>query len=154
MPDALSPRDHAERVALFRAELIGALARREFDHGELAAALRALAAEPYRPPGSATTRHFGASTLERWFYAYREGGLAALRPSPRSDRGRARDLTPEQRELLLDIRREHPTASVPLIIVHTGEDPNWRTRPSILDQLRGWRAAPAAKKKLSSKMHA
>jgi len=99
MPDALTPRDHAERVALFRAEIIGALARREFDHGDLAAAMRALAAEPYRPPGSASTRRFGASTLERWFYAYRQGGLAALRPSPRSDRGRGRDLTPAQREL-------------------------------------------------------
>ena len=40
------------------------------------------------------------------------------------------------------------------LIVHTGEDPNWRTRPSILDQLRGWHAAPAAKQKLSSRMHA
>jgi hypothetical protein len=39
------------------------------------------------------------------------------------------------------------------IIVHTGEDPSWRTRPSILDQLRGWCAAPAAKKKLSSRTH-
>lgn len=37
------------------------------------------------------------------------------------------------------------------LIIHTGEDPNWRARPSILDQLRGWPAAPAAKKKLSSK---
>jgi len=54
--------------------------------------------------------------LERWFYAYRDGGLAALRPAPRADRGRAQELTPEQRELLLDIRREHPTASVPLIL--------------------------------------
>lgn len=42
---------------------------------------------------------------------------------------------------------------IAVIIVHTGEDPNWRTRPSILDQLRGWRAAPATKKKLSSRMH-
>ena len=39
------------------------------------------------------------------------------------------------------------------IIVYVGEDPNWRTRPSILDQLRGWHAAPAAKKRLSSRMH-
>jgi DDE family transposase len=39
------------------------------------------------------------------------------------------------------------------IIVHASEDPNWRTRPSILDQLRGWCAVPAAKKKLSSRMH-
>src|SRR5438132_413792 len=84
MPDALTPRDHAERVALFRAELIGALARREFDHGELAAALRALAAEPYRPPGSATTRHFGASMLERWSMPTARGA------SPRCARRRAR----------------------------------------------------------------
>ena len=40
------------------------------------------------------------------------------------------------------------------IIVHTGEDPNWRARPSVLDQLRGWSPAPAAKRKLSSRMHA
>ena len=116
MSDALTPRDHAERVALFRAELVGALARRTFEHGELMAALRALAAIAYRPPGSATTRHLAVSTLERWLYRYRRGGLAALRPRPRSDRGRARALTSELRTLLLDVRREHPTASVPLIL--------------------------------------
>ena len=116
MPTLLTPRDHAEAVALFRAQIIGALTRRDLDRGELAAALRALAAERYRPLGSATTRQFGASTLERWFYAYRSGGLAALRPRPRSDRGRARDLTAEQRDLLLEIRRAHPTASAALIL--------------------------------------
>jgi transposase InsO family protein len=42
--------------------------------------------------------------------------LAALKPGARSDRGRGRELTSEQRELLLDIRREHPGASVPLIL--------------------------------------
>jgi hypothetical protein len=36
------------------------------------------------------------------------------------------------------------------IIIHTGEDPNWRSRPSILDQLRGWTVASTPKKKLSS----
>jgi transposase InsO family protein len=56
------------------------------------------------------------STYERWYYAYLAGGLAALRPDARSDRGRGRALTPELRELLLDIRREHPTASAPLIL--------------------------------------
>ena len=114
--ESLRPRDHAEAVALFRAEVIGALARREFDHGELAAAIRALAAERYRPPGSATARQISVPTLERWLYAYKGGGLVALLPAPRSDRGRARQLTPALRELLLEIRREHPTASVPLIL--------------------------------------
>ena len=78
---------------------------------------RAARAGPSATGRPATTLPcFGVSTLERWFYAYRRGGLDALRPAPRSDRGRARELTPEQRELLLDIRREHPTASVPLIL--------------------------------------
>ncbi|HEU0031715.1 MAG TPA: DDE-type integrase/transposase/recombinase [Kofleriaceae bacterium] len=114
--DPLRPSDHAEAVALFRAEIIGALSRRELTRGELAAAIRALSKNKYRPPGCKVSKQFGISTLERWLYAYRRGGLEALRPSPRSDRGRARDLTPEQRDLLLEIRREHPTASVPLVI--------------------------------------
>lgn len=116
MPDALIPRDHSESVALFRAELVGALARRELTRGELAAALRELAAVPYRPPGRKATRRFGVSTFERWYYGYRAGGLAALRPDARSDRGRGRALTAEARELLLEIRREYPTASAPLIL--------------------------------------
>lgn len=113
---SLQPRDHAEVVALFRASIVGAIVQREMSRGELALALRTVAACKYRPPGSRVSKQFSLATLERWFYAYRRGGLDALRPSPRSDRGRARDLTAEQRQLLLDIRREHPTASVPLIL--------------------------------------
>ena len=114
--DLLRPHDHAEAVALFRAEVIGALARRELSRGELAAEIRKLAKLRFRPPGRRATKVYGESTLQRWLYAYRRGGLAALRPGARSDRGRGRELTPEQRELLLDIRREHPGASVPLIL--------------------------------------
>lgn len=114
--DPLQPHDHAEELALFRASIVGALVRRDLPRGELAVALRELAACRYRPPGRQASKQYGSSTLERWYYAYRSGGLAALRPAPRSDRGRARELTPEQRALLLDIRREHPAASVPLIL--------------------------------------
>jgi len=114
--DSLVPKDHAEAVALFRSEVIGALSRRELDHGELHAALVGLSKQRFRPPGSEHTRRFSVPTLERWYYRYRAGGLAALRPRPRSDQGRARELTDEQRELVCDIRREHPSASVPLIL--------------------------------------
>jgi transposase InsO family protein len=114
--DPLRPRDHAEAVALFRAEVIGGLARRELSRGELAAALRDLAKLRFRPPGSDVTKRIAASTLERWYYRYRRGGLAALRPAPRSDRGRARALTAAQRTLVVEIRREHPMASAPLIL--------------------------------------
>jgi transposase InsO family protein len=114
--DLLRPRDHAEEVALFRAEIVGALVRRELSRGELAAEIAKLAEVRYRPPGRRATKCYGVSTIERWFYAYKRDGLDGLKPDARSDRGRARELTAEQRALLLDIRREHPGASVPLIL--------------------------------------
>jgi transposase InsO family protein len=107
--------DHAEAVALFRAQIIGPLSRRELDHGELAAELRVLSKLRFRPPRAVATRRFSVPTLERWLYRYKKGGLEALRPARRCDAGRAQGLCPELRELLADIRREHPSASVPLI---------------------------------------
>lgn len=114
----LTPRDHAEAVALFRAEVVGALVHRELERGDLQAALRELSKQKFRPPRlhGHGPRTFSVPTLERWYYAYREGGLEALRPQPRSDRGRALELTAEQRSLLLAIREEHPRASVPMIL--------------------------------------
>jgi putative transposase len=114
--DKLKPKDHAEAVALFRSEIIGQLTRRDLDHGELRHELRKLSKQRFRPPGSKRTRRYAASTLERWYYHYKQGGLTALQPRRRSDRGRAQQLTSEQRQLLLDIRREHRSASVPLIL--------------------------------------
>ncbi len=116
MDDKLKPKDHAEAVALFRSQVVGALCRRDLDRGELRAVLGALSRQRFRLPGRSTTRSFSVPTLERWYYAYRRGGLSALRPRPRSDRGRAQGLSPELRELLCDVRREHPSASVPLIL--------------------------------------
>jgi putative transposase len=115
-PDPLVATDHAEAVALFRCEIIGALSRRDLSHGELAMELRTLSQRRYRPPGADHTRRYSVPTLERWLYRYKAGGLEALRPKVRSDKGRAQALTEAQRTLLSDIRREHPNASVPLIL--------------------------------------
>jgi hypothetical protein len=35
-------------------------------------------------------------------------------------------------------------------LMHAGRDPNWRRRPSILDQLRGWKRQPIARKEANS----
>jgi putative transposase len=32
------------------------------------------------------------------------------------------------------------------LLTHSGKDPNWRHRPSVLDQLRGWKRQPLARK--------
>ncbi|OFX25448.1 MAG: hypothetical protein A2V77_15325 [Anaeromyxobacter sp. RBG_16_69_14] len=46
----LSPMDHAEAVARFRCEIVGALTRKDLTRGELCATLHALAEERFRPP--------------------------------------------------------------------------------------------------------
>jgi transposase InsO family protein len=114
--DDLTPKDPGEALALYRSEVVGAVVRRELEHGDLHAALVELSKQRFRPPRSHGSRTYSVATLERWYYAYKSGGLEALRPAERKDKGRARELTPEQRDLLLDIRREHPSASVPLIL--------------------------------------
>jgi len=85
----LSPTDHREAVAIFRAEIIGALTRRALDRGSLQFEFQALAAVPRRMPGASITHIFGVSTLERWYYAYKRNGLDGLKPRARNDRGLA-----------------------------------------------------------------
>lgn len=112
---SLEPRDHAERVAMFRLRVLGPLTCSELEHGEQAKLLRELSRKRFRPPGRPYTRRYGVSTLERWLGRYRKGGLEALRPGSRAT-GHAKALTQEQRELIIEIRREYRDASVPLIL--------------------------------------
>lgn len=114
--ETLSPKSHAEEVGLFRSQVVGALTRQELDHGRLQEELKELSQQRFRPPGADSTRTYSVTTLERWYYTYKNKGLPGLIPQPRSDRGRAKALPEAQRHLLLDIRREHPSASVPLIL--------------------------------------
>lgn len=117
----INPKDHAEAIATFRHAVIGPLCVREMPRGDLAAAMRTIAAQRVRAPGATCTKTYAVPTLERWLYAYRRGGLDALRPQPRTDLGRGRRVTPEVRQLVCEIRREHPSASARLI-VRTLED--------------------------------
>jgi transposase InsO family protein len=114
--DALTPKSHAEAVAVFRHGVIGALTQAHLDRGQLRAALAALSQQRFRPPRAKATRCFSVPTLERWYYAYRKQRLSGLLPRPRIDKGRAQELTLEQRALLCDIRKEHPSASASLIL--------------------------------------
>ncbi len=116
MHDSTPKHDPDHEIALFRAMIIGPLATRPLDHGELAAELRALSRKRFRPPGHDVTRTYSVPTLERWLSAYRRAGLTGLRRKRRGDAGRARVLDASTRKLLLDIRIEHPSASVPLVL--------------------------------------
>lgn len=116
MTEVLTPQDHAEAVALFRFGVVGSFVARPLCRGQLKRELREVAAMHFRPPDATTSRSYSVPTLERWLYAYRKGGLDALRPKPRRDRGNGRALNPTQRSLIIDIRKEHPTASAELVL--------------------------------------
>jgi putative transposase len=114
--DELKPKTHQEAVAVFRHGVVGALTQAQLERGRLWDALKHLSSQKFRPPGAKVTRQYSVATLERWYYAYRKRGLDGLGKKPRKDRGRAQGISPELRALLLDIRREHPHASVPVIL--------------------------------------
>ena len=114
--DELVPKDHGEEIAIFRSQVIGPVVHRQLTRGELRGALKELARQKFRPPGAERTRHFSVPTLERWYYRFRKHGLAALRPQPRKDAGRAKALDEREKQLVCDVRREHPSASAELIL--------------------------------------
>ncbi len=116
MADELKPKDHAEAVAIFRAQLLGPVLCRDLLRGELCPELKKLSRVRVRPPGAPRTRRYAVPTLKRWYYAYRRRGLKGLEPRPRKDRGHGRKLPKKQRKLLCDIRREYPRASAKLIL--------------------------------------
>ena len=114
--DLLVPKDHGEAVAVFRSQLIGPLVHRQLTRGELRAEFVVLSTLRVTPPRSKLTRTFSVPTLERWYYRFRKLGLAGLVPRPRRDRGHAQVLSKETRELLLEVRRQNPSASAKLIV--------------------------------------
>ncbi len=102
-------------VALFRLSVLGPLVSRErLARGELKRLIRELAARDYDLPGSGR-RCLGEKTIEAWFYAWRRGGIEALTPRPRSDRGRSR-LELGVQEAILAAKRENPRRSIDQLI--------------------------------------
>jgi transposase InsO family protein len=98
-------------VALFRYAVLGSLlSRADLQRGELKASLQALAARHYDIPGSRQS-HLSEKTLEAWYYAWRRGGIEALAPKVRSDRGQSK-IAPEVQAAILAAKRENPRRSI------------------------------------------
>jgi len=79
-----------DRWARLRFAIIGPLLAAPPADGDLAAALKALAAKSWRHPFTGLEIRFGCSTLQRWLYAARraQDPVAALRNQVRRDIGR------------------------------------------------------------------
>src|ERR671922_825651 len=97
----------AEKIALFRYGLVATLVLEKLPHGELIRRARELAEREYDIPFS-DRRHVAVDTLMHWAARYRAGGLEALAPRPRSDRGKARVIPPQLAQLIERLKRENP----------------------------------------------
>jgi putative transposase len=97
----------SEKVALFRYGLIATLVLEKLSRGELMRRARELAALEYDIPSSARTT-ISVGTLLKWARRYRKGGLDALSPKRRQDRGRSRVISPQLGELIERLKRENP----------------------------------------------
>lgn len=106
---------HREAIALFRLGVIGDLLTRDLERGELRRELRSRARQSYRPPGAERRRQYHFKTLQRWYYEAKKDLVGGLLPESRA-RGYALELAGEARELLLDVRRQHRSASAEQIL--------------------------------------
>jgi transposase InsO family protein len=127
-------KEQAELIANFRYGVIAPLVVERLDRGEQARILRELAAKEYSVPFSKATR-VHKRTLERWLRHYRRGGLEALKPTGRADRGNPRSLPRAALEKAVGLKRELSSRSVPQIISMLelmGEVDHGQLKPSTL----------------------
>lgn len=78
--------DPAAQTALFRYRVIAEAANPRLSGADRGQLVRELAAHTHEMPDG-SRQGFSRPTLDRWIRAYRDGGLSALRPQPRSDQG-------------------------------------------------------------------
>lgn len=110
----MTEQDDRTKEALFRYGLLAPLITKALRRGELKRLLRDLAEQTWTD-SYGYPRKVAAKTLEEWLYRYRRGGLDGLAPHPRTDLGVVRALAPELVALILDMKREDPGRSAPLI---------------------------------------
>ena len=101
--------DDAIQLALFRYGVIGPLVEREdFVSGEVVQLVQEIAERTHYRPGQGPMR-VRERTLYDWMKRFREGGIEALRPRLRKDRGHRRVLDDDGLERAVQLRKEVPT---------------------------------------------
>ena len=105
-----------EAIALRRMSLVQAVIELLQRHWPLSAALEQVASTQALPGEGETPPQFVAKrTVEDWYYAFKQGGFEALKPRPRSDRGKPRRLSAKQQQWILEQVRTFPGVPVKLL---------------------------------------
>lgn len=110
------PSSVSEAAALRRLSLVQNIIDLVHQHWPLSAALEQVACHHSLPGDPDTPPTFVAKrTLEDWYYAFKKGGFDALKPKPRSDRGKPRRLSSAQQQWILERVRSFPGVPVKLL---------------------------------------
>lgn len=108
-------KDLREEIALFRYGLIAAIVRDPPNTPGVCAKYREIAAQEYEIPGT-TRRKIAAETLRDWVKNYRKQGFDSLYPKRRCDRGKARNISQEAVDNLLETKENNPDFTVKQVI--------------------------------------
>lgn len=102
-------------IALFRLMVLGPLtSRTEIMHGEIKAMAKELASKPYNIPDSKRT-YISKESILRWYYAWKRGGIEALQPLSRDDKGKTQ-LSLDVQEAIIQLKQDNPARSITTVI--------------------------------------
>jgi len=104
-----------ERVALFRFGVISDLVTGVVPDGQREAIIQHKSGQLWEIPGKGEGK-VGRSTIRDWVQLYQQGGLQALEPTVRSDRGQSRALRAQLAEQIVQLREDRPSRSVQTIV--------------------------------------
>jgi putative transposase len=122
---ALPPEEERRtQIALFRYALIAPLLNRSLERGEIAAHLKAVAAQSHHIPYSTRSR-LDDETIWRYLARYRDGGFESLKPQLRADAGKSRRIPEDIVQQAIALRQEVPTRSANTIIQILRREPTY-----------------------------
>lgn len=105
-----------QKIALFRYGIIAPVISGTYDESKSIKVFFSDAAKRvYANPRGEDTR-ISASTLERWYYNYQQGGFDALIPLRRSDTGKPRKLDDDIMDQIRFLKKEYPR--IPATLIH------------------------------------
>ena len=108
---------HDAEVAQFRFALIAPVIQGLFPDASATAYYKRITASPLTLPDGSTVS-YSYKTLEKWKSQYKIGGLDALMPNTRSDKGLSRALNEEAIAEIYRIKLEHPRMNATQIYEH------------------------------------